>query len=644
MPETSIIIRTFNEQKHLPNLFKALARQSYQDFETIVVDSGSFDKTRDIAEEHADQLIRISSHDFTYGFSLNAGIRHAKGKFIVMTSAHTIPRDEHWLENIIAPFADDDVAMTYGKQLGIISSKFSEVEDLQRMFGDEPKIEDPSQFVVNNANSAIRRDLWEQYPFDEKLPGLEDIDWARHWMEKNHQVHYVPKASLYHIHEESWRQIRTRFYREAVARRHMGLIKRRNLPVLLLAEARDTIIDFGHALSTDNNPVADRLNVYQRLREIFYYRLNKNAGLLRGTLSAHPLETRQEQEDVLFNRSTVAVVIDGPGKAELKNVEIPEIKPGDALIRVSHVAVCATDLEIFNGTLGYYKNGMAQYPIVPGHEFSGRIAAVGQNVKNLKEDDSVVVECIQSCGTCSQCQSGNFIGCQERTELGVFRRNGAYADYVAVPARFVHKVPQGMDLKRAALTEPTAVILKGLRRLEPALAASGKTNGKQRCAVIGSGPLGHLCSLILTHRGCEVTAFDRNPKRRALFENTAIKTSNNLEELSNFNVIVEITGDPEVLNKALHQSAANACLLLLGLPYGQREFSFEAIAAYDKMVMGSVGSTAEDFKEALNLLPNLELNSYFQCILPLDEFSKGWEMSKTGDVLKVMLDTGADRS
>jgi 2-desacetyl-2-hydroxyethyl bacteriochlorophyllide A dehydrogenase len=633
MPETSIIIRTFNEQKHLPNLFKALAQQSYQDFETIVVDSGSFDKTRDIAEEHADHVVRISSHDFTFGFSLNAGIRQAKGKFIVMTSAHTIPCDEHWLKNMIMPFSNDSTVMTYGKQLGMFSSKFSEAEDLRRTFGDEPKIEDPSHFAVNNANSAVRRELWEQYPFDEKLTGLEDIDWAKHWMNQNRQVQYVPEASLYHIHEESWRQIRTRFYREAVAMRHMGLVKRRSLPLLLLTEIRYTFVDFGRAFSPRENPVADRLNIYQRLHEIAYYRFNKNAGLLRGTLSAHPLETRQEQEEVLFDRSAVAVVIQGPGKAELANIEIPEIKPGDALIRVSYVAVCATDLEIYNGTLGYYNNGMAQYPIVPGHEFSGRIAAVGQNVKDFKEDDAVVVECIQSCGTCDECRSGNFIGCNERTELGVFRHNGAYADYVAVPARFVHKVPKSIELERAALAEPLAVVLKGLRRLGTAL-----TERPRRCAVIGAGPLGHLCAKVLAHHGHHVTAFDRNPKRRALFEKTSIETSDKFTKMSDFNVIVEVTGDPDVLDQVLVESPANAAILLLGLPYGKRSFSFETVAAYDKTVTGSVGSTAEDFDQALQLLSDLELTPYFQCSMSLNDYESAWAESKKGDVLKVIID------
>ncbi|TAN64329.1 MAG: glycosyltransferase, partial [Magnetospirillum sp.] len=75
VPETSVVIRCFNEQKYLPGLFDALDRQSYRDFEVIIVDSGSFDRTRDIAEARAHKVLRISSHDFTFGYSLNTGIR-----------------------------------------------------------------------------------------------------------------------------------------------------------------------------------------------------------------------------------------------------------------------------------------------------------------------------------------------------------------------------------------------------------------------------------------------------------------------------------------------------------------------------------------------------------------------------------------
>ena len=633
--ETSIIVRTFNEEKHLGNLFDGFDRQTYRDFEVIVVDSGSFDRTRDIATDRADKLIRINSHDFTFGYSLNQGIRKARGRFVAMVSAHTIPEGDTWLEKLISPLREPDTAMVYGRHLGVACSKFSEVEDFDRLFGPAPRIEHASRFTVNNANSAIKKKLWDQEPFDEILTGLEDIAWAKHWMEKGYRVVYEPKATLYHIHEETWRQVRHRFYREAVAARRIGIKNRASFLRVITNDIVRTSADMARAVFAATNPVAERLTLGQQLREIVYYRVNKILGTVKGLLAAHPLETRREQKEIMFDRSTEAVVITGPGKASLETVEVPEVKPGEALVRVAHVGICATDLEIFNGTLGYYGNGLGQYPIVPGHEFSGHIAAVGQNATGLEENDPVVVECIQSCGTCAECRSSNFIGCEDRTELGVLRRDGAYAGYVVAPAKFVHKIPADMDLRAAALCEPLAVVLKGLRRLLATPAANGE--GERRCAVLGAGPLGHMCALALAHQGHAVTAFDRNPKRLALFENTSIETTQDLNALNRFNVIVEITGDPAVLDRAMHESPANAALLLLGLPYGKRPFSFETVAAYDKTVIGSVGSTAEDFVAALAMLPKLNLEPYFQCPMALEEFQAAWKKSKDGDVLKVIL-------
>ncbi|MDA1091593.1 MAG: glycosyltransferase family 2 protein, partial [Proteobacteria bacterium] len=291
--ETSIIVRTFNEEKHLGNLFDGFDRQTYRDFEVIVVDSGSFDRTRDIATERADKLIRINSHDFTFGYSLNQGIREARGKYIVIVSAHMIAATDRWLENLIAPFRDEKIAMVYGRQQGMACSKFSEAEDYRRTFGNKRKTESFPNFAANNANSAIRRELWEQKPFDEILLGLEDIDWAKHWMEKGLEVTYEPDAPLYHIHEETWRQVRHRFYREAVAYRRMGIKSRRTIAKELLKEAARTLGDFYQAFTNKDNPVAERLSIGQRLREIIYFRLNMNYGTLKGLLNNHPLDTEE---------------------------------------------------------------------------------------------------------------------------------------------------------------------------------------------------------------------------------------------------------------------------------------------------------------------------------------------------------------
>jgi 2-desacetyl-2-hydroxyethyl bacteriochlorophyllide A dehydrogenase len=630
--KVSVVVRMYNEAKHLPALFDALDRQTLRGFEVIAVDSGSLDRSREIAATRGAKLLRIASDDFTFGYSLNVGVRAAAGEIVAIVSAHTVPQDD-WLERLVTPLAQDRTAMSYGRQRGVESSKFSEAEDLRRCFGAAARDERMGDFRVNNANAAIRRALWQERPFDEHLTGLEDVEWARHWMLRGWRVAYAADAVLDHIHLESWPQIRRRFYREAVARRRMSIRGRRHLPQLLAQEAGWCVADALRACGGGSNPAAARLSLAGRFDEILRYRFNKACGMVMGAMKPHPLETRQERRDVLFDRTTDAVVVHGPGKARLDRIEIPTLKPSDVLVRVAHVAVCATDLEIFHGKLGYFEKGLSGFPIVPGHEFSGEIAAVGPNVEGLREGDRVVVECIQSCGACAECRAGNFIGCAERTEVGVMRRNGAYAGYMVTPSRFVHRLPPGIDMRAAALAEPLAVVLKGLDRIEPIVGR----NGAKRFAVLGAGPLGHMCVRVLAQRGHAVTAYDRNPARRALLETSQIPTKGDLDGLEAFDAIVEVTGDPEVLERALHASRANAVVLLLGLPYGPRPFSFETVAAYDKTVIGSVGSTAENFDAAIELLPKLDLAAYFAAPMKLADFAEAWRRVEAAEVFKVIL-------
>jgi len=103
-------------------------------------------------------------------------------------------------------------------------------------------------------------------------------------------------------------------------------------------------------------------------------------------------------------------------------------------------------------------------------------------------------------------------------------------------------------------------------------------------------------------------------------------------------VIVEATGNSDALYSILDHSRAGAILLLLGLPYARREFNFESIVAYDKTVIGSVGSSAEDFEEAIRILPELQVDRFLEKTLPLCDFEKGWELSRERKHLKVVLD------
>jgi len=626
MPETSIIIRAFNEEKHLPALLKALTAQNYRDFEVVIVDSGSFDRTQEIAQQQADRLVRIRSDDFTFGYSLNAGIQHSSGKFIAIVSAHTLPTSVDWLACLITPLRNEQTAMVYGQQRGHFDSKFSESLDFKRTFGTVRQLLIPPNFFANNANSAVRRGLWEQHPFDETLPGLEDIEWAKFWMERGYQVVYEPTAGIYHIHTENWSQLRRRYYREGQAARWIGIRRRRNLLGEVWRETRYIFGDITKALRQQ------RLG--KKGLEIARFRFEKLVGTVTGIWDGALMENPMTRTKFLFDRPYKAVVIHGPGRASLDDIELPTLKPSEVMVRVAYEGVCATDLDIMSGELGYYKTGMAKYPIVPGHEISGRVAAVGARVTELKEGDRVVIECIQGCGECPSCRRGNWIGCTERCEVGVIGQNGGYAEYVTTSARFLHSLPDEVPLREACLCEPIAVVLKGLKRLE---GAWGSLVGGRICAVVGAGPIGHLAARILQQRGHQITIFDRNEHRLEYFSGRGILTDQNLSDLKAFDVIVEATGDPDALETVLYNSAPGSTILLLGLPYSRRNFSFESIVAYDKTIIGSVGSGAKDFDEAIALLPRTETAPFVQQVLPWVEFKKAWEIARSRTCLKVIL-------
>jgi glycosyltransferase involved in cell wall biosynthesis len=213
----SIVIRAYNEEKHIGRLLEGIKQQTVKDVEIILVDSGSTDSTVPIAESFGARIVRIPAGEFTFGRSLNFGVREATRELVVIASAHVYPVYPDWLESLLRPFtAGEKVALTYGKQRGPESAKFSEQQIFHQWYPDVSNSNQLTAFC-NNANAAIRKSLWEKNPYDETLTGLEDLAWGKWAKEQGFKIAYVAEAEIVHIHNETPQGVFNRYRREAMA-------------------------------------------------------------------------------------------------------------------------------------------------------------------------------------------------------------------------------------------------------------------------------------------------------------------------------------------------------------------------------------------------------------------------------------------
>lgn len=221
MPKCSLVIRCFNEEKHIGKLLDNVITQTEKDVEIIIVDSGSTDHTLEVAKKYPTKIVSILSSEFTFGKALNLGIQHATSDFILIASAHVYPTDKDWIKNILQPFENQHIALVFGRQIGNEITKFSEHQIFRKWFPPEPQGYEQDHPFCNNANTAIRKSVWETMPYDEKLTGLEDLDWAKRALLSGHKLYYCPQAVIVHVHEETPPRIMNRYRREAIAYRRI---------------------------------------------------------------------------------------------------------------------------------------------------------------------------------------------------------------------------------------------------------------------------------------------------------------------------------------------------------------------------------------------------------------------------------------
>jgi rhamnosyltransferase len=212
----SLVIRAYNEESHIERLMEGVRQQTVREVEVILVDSGSTDATPAIATRYGATVVHIPPSEFTFGRSLNLGLSSATCDLVAVASAHVYPVYHDWLERLLSPFEDPQVALSYGRQRGDENTQFSEQQIFSRWYAQITTLHQNHPFC-NNANAALRRFVWTDHPFDESLTGLEDLAWGKEVQDAGYTISYLAEAEVVHVHNETPHSVRNRYRREGMA-------------------------------------------------------------------------------------------------------------------------------------------------------------------------------------------------------------------------------------------------------------------------------------------------------------------------------------------------------------------------------------------------------------------------------------------
>ena len=317
-----------------------------------------------------------------------------------------------------------------------------------------------------------------------------------------------------------------------------------------------------------------------------------------------------------------ALVVSRPGIITLQDVPLPSCA-GECLIRVRMAGICGTDLQILEGYAGFEG--------IPGHEFVGV-------VESAPEADAswigkrVVGEINVGCGRCVWCARNEKEHCSNRNVLGIRGRDGAFSEFVTLPAKNLHAVPDAVDDETAVFVEPVAA---ACRILEQMTIAEG-----QRVAVVGDGRMGLIVSQVLRTATPHVTVFGRHEGKLAVAGGLGLATSTAIEPLApddRFDVVVDVTGRPEGLRRALELVRPRGTVVMKSTFHGEAPLESWPIVVDEVTILGS---RCGPFKPALDLLASgaVQVKPLIARVAPLEDHAAAFADARRS--LKVLFSMG----
>ncbi|HEV8584097.1 MAG TPA: alcohol dehydrogenase catalytic domain-containing protein [Methylomirabilota bacterium] len=330
-----------------------------------------------------------------------------------------------------------------------------------------------------------------------------------------------------------------------------------------------------------------------------------------------------------------AAVLHGPRDLRVEAAKTPRPGAGEALVRVAMAGLCGTDYRIFSG------DRPVSYPRVMGHEFVGRVEAVGSGVTTPRVGDNVAIEPNYSCGACALCREGNRNLCLSRTAVGI-DVDGCFAELVSVPARCCWPAPAGVSDEDLIVTEPLAVVVRAVAR--------GVVREGETTAVVGGGTLGLLALQVLRARGARVLVVGRSTRRFALAKELGAEATHALAEgpledaahrfsrREGVDCVIETAGTPEAVSHALALVRPGGRVVLTGLPHEPTSVSFFSVVRREVTITGSM-IYQDEFGEAMRLVADglVRTRPLVTHRFALDEIARAFAVHREPASIKVAL-------
>jgi 2-desacetyl-2-hydroxyethyl bacteriochlorophyllide A dehydrogenase len=333
-----------------------------------------------------------------------------------------------------------------------------------------------------------------------------------------------------------------------------------------------------------------------------------------------------------------AVVVERPNRVAYRDVNAPAVGPEDVLVHSHEAGLCRTDIEMMTGV--FTDPRWVQFPVIPGHEWSGTVVEVGSNVDAPRAGDRVVCEGMIGCNRCRRCRSGQTQWCERIQALG-FTRPGGYAELVTVPARVVHVLPDHVSFDAGVLVEPASVVLNALDKARP---RPGEAVG-----VIGVGTLGSLAIALLSlHSPSTIVAYGIREEElqlaKELGADEVTLAGESVPAAGELDLVVETAGAPAAIELATQLCRPGGRAVLLGIAGEGHKLKVEAdlLTSKDMALIGSIAYPATVWSRVVELLADrvLELDRIVTHHFPISEFREAVRLmdDRRGIVAKVVLE------